>query len=104
MQANMGGPVYSLKKYTSVINGKEVTTNHPVAYVSGMFRGSQLNWAAMTKEAYAIYMTVKKSTFYLTGADITLRSDHLPLNKFLQKNTLNLHVNQLGQLKSKALK
>ena len=47
----------------------------------------------MTKEAYAIYMTIKKSTFYLTGADIMLRSDHLPLNKFLQKNTLNLHVN-----------
>ena len=67
--------------------------NHPVVYVSGMFRGSQLNWAAMTKEAYAIYMTVKKSTFYLTGADIMLRSDHLPLNKFLQKNTLNLHIN-----------
>ena len=58
-----------------------------------MFHGSQLNWAAMMKEAYAIYMTVKKSTFYLTGADITLWSDHLPLNKFLQKNTLNLHVN-----------
>ena len=81
------------QEHTSVIDGKQVTTNHPVAYVSGMFRGSQLNWAAMTKEAYAIYMTVKKSTFYLTGADITLRSDHLPLNKFLQKNTLNLHVN-----------
>ena len=81
------------QEHTSVINGKEVTTNHPVAYVSGMFRGSQLNWAAMTKEAYAIYMTVKKSTFYLTGADIMLRSDNLPLNKFLQKNTLNLHVN-----------
>ena len=68
-------------------------TSHPVAYVSGMFRGSQLNWAAMMKEAYAIYMTVKMSTFYLTGADITLRSNHLPLNKFLQKNTLNLHIN-----------
>ena len=81
------------QEHTSVIDGKEVTTNHPVAYVSGMFRGSQLNWAAMMKEAYAIYMTVKKSTFYLTGADIMLRSDHLPLNKFLQKNTLNLHVN-----------
>ena len=81
------------EEHTSVIDGKQVTTNHPVAYVSGMFRGSQLNWAAMMKEAYAIYMTVKKSTFYLTGADITLRSDHLPLNKFLQKNTLNLHVN-----------
>ena len=49
------------QEHTSVINGKEVTMNHPVAYVSGMFRGSQLNWAAMTKEAYAIYMTIKKS-------------------------------------------
>ena len=29
----------------------------------------------MTKEAYAIYMTVKKSTFYITGHDITLRSE-----------------------------
>ena len=31
---------------------------HPVCYVSGLFRGSQLNWAALTKEAYAIYMSV----------------------------------------------
>ena len=39
------------QEHTSVINGKEVTTNHPVAYVSGMFRGNQLNWAAMTKRS-----------------------------------------------------
>ena len=45
------------QEYTSVIDGKEVTTNHPVSFVSGMFHGSQLNWAAMTKEVYAIYMT-----------------------------------------------
>ena len=43
----------------------------------------------MTKEAYAIYITVKKSTFYLTGQEITLRSDHLPLTKFLNHKTLN---------------
>ena len=30
-------------------------TDHPITYVSGLFRGSQLNWAALTKEAYAIY-------------------------------------------------
>ena len=77
------------QEHTSVIDGKEVTTNHPVSFVSGMFHGSQLNWAAMTKEAYAIYMTVKKSTFYLTGQEITLRSDHLPLKKFLNHKTLN---------------
>ena len=47
----------------------------------------------MTKEAYAIYMTVKKSTFYLTGHEISLRSDHLPLNKFLRKIMLNNTVN-----------
>ena len=41
----------------------KLTTNHPVAYVSGMFHGSQLNWAAMTKEAYAIYMTIKNLHF-----------------------------------------
>ena len=45
------------------------------------------------KEAYAIYMSVKKSAFYLTGHEITLRSDHLALKKFLRKMTLNDTVN-----------
>ena len=31
--------------------------------------------------------------YYLEDADITLRSDHLPLRKFLAKNTLNSKVN-----------
>ena len=79
--------------HTSMVEGKTVTTDHPVAYVSGLFRGSQLNWAALTKEAYAIYMSVKKLAFYLTDADVLLKSDHLPLKKFLQKNTLNNKVN-----------
>ena len=76
-----------------MVEGKSVTTDHPIAYVSGLFRGSQLNWAALTKEAFAIYMSVKKLSFYLTDADIILKSDHLPLKKFLQKNTLNNKVN-----------
>ena len=79
--------------HTTVIDGKTITTDHPVAYVSGLFRGSQINWAALTKEAYAIYMSVKKLSFYLTYAEVLLKSDHLPLKKFLQKNTLNNKVN-----------
>ena len=75
------------------IEGKTVTMDHPIAYVSGLFRGSQLNWAALTKEAYAIYMSVKKLSFYFTDAAVLLKSDHLPLKKFLQKNTLNNKVN-----------
>ena len=52
-----------------------------------------MNWACLTKEAYAIYMSIKKLAYYLEDADITLRSDHLPLKKFLVKNTLNSKVN-----------
>ena len=60
------------------------STDHPITYVSGLFHGSQLNWATLTKEAYTIYISVKK---------LSVRSDHLPLKKFLEKNTLNSKVN-----------
>ena len=72
---------------------KEVVMNHPITYASGLFKGSQLNWTALTKEAYAIYMSIKKLAYYLKDAEITLRSDHLPLKRFLQRNTLNSKVN-----------
>ena len=52
------------QSHTTVIDGKSTTTDHPVAFVSGLFRGSQLNWATLMKEAFAIYMSVKK-TFIL---------------------------------------
>ena len=81
------------QSHTSTVDGKTISMDHPVSYVNGSFRGSQLNWATLTKEAYAIYMSVKKSTFYLTGHEITLRSDHLPLQKFLRKMTPNNTVN-----------
>ena len=78
---------------THQIEGKEIKILHPITYMSGLFHGSQLNWACLTKEAYAIYMSIKKLAYYLEDADITLRSDHLPLKKFLAKNTLNSKVN-----------
>ena len=81
------------QKHTSVVNGKEITMDHPVSYVSGLFCSSQINWATLTKESYAIYMSVKKSTFYITDHEITLRRDHLALKKFLRKMTLNDMVN-----------
>ena len=81
------------QSHTTVIDGKSITTDHPVTFVSGLFRGSQLNWATLMKEAFAIYMSVKKLSFYLTDAQILLRSNHKPLEKFLQKNTLNSKVN-----------
>ena len=70
-----------------------IKKHHLVCYVSGLFRGSQLNWAALTKEVYTIYMSVRKLTFYITGHNIKVKSDHLPLKKFLEKKTLNAKVN-----------
>ena len=68
-------------------------SKHAVTFASGLFKESQLNWAALTKEAFAIYSSIKKLSYYLEDADIVLRSDHLPLKKFLHKNTLNTKVN-----------
>ena len=81
------------QSHTTVIDGKSVTTDHPVMFVSGLFRGSQLNWAVLTMEAYTIYMSVKKLSFYLIQADVLLKGNHLPLKRFLHKNTLNAKVN-----------
>ena len=79
--------------------------HHPTTYVSGLFRGSQLNWAALTKEAYAIYLSVRKLSFYLTGADVLIRSDHLPLKRFLHRNTRNIKVdNWAVELETYSLK
>ena len=51
--------------YTGILTQHTDRTNHPITYVSGLFRGSQLNWATPTKEAYAIYMSVKILSFYI---------------------------------------
>ena len=79
--------------YTGILTQHSNGTDNPITYMSGLFHGSQLNWATLTKEAYAIYMSVKKLSFYIDTAKITVKNDHLPLKKFLEKNTLNSKVN-----------
>ena len=75
-------------------NDKEpVEVLHPITYNSGLLKGSQINWAAFMKEAYAIFMSVRKLAYYITDTDVTLTSDHKPLKKFLEKDTLNKTVN-----------
>ena len=81
------------QEYEHEKDGKVFKINHPITFASCLFKGSQLNWAALTKEAFAIYSSIKKLSYYLEDAEIILRSDHLPLKKFPQKNTLNTKVN-----------
>ena len=79
--------------YAGILTQHNNSTDHPITYISGLFHGSQLNWATLTKEAYTIYMSVKKLSFYIDTAKITVKSNHLPLKKFSEKNTLNSKVN-----------
>ena len=38
------------RRHTSTVGGKEITMEHPVSYVSGLFCGSQLNWLHLLKK------------------------------------------------------
>ena len=35
-----GWPIVLTQKHTSIVNGKEITMDHPVSYISGLFCGS----------------------------------------------------------------
>ena len=56
----------------------------PVAYFSGNFDKTQVKCNITEKEAYAIYKSVKKFTFYITGAKTMVFSDHKPLKNFFE--------------------
>ena len=56
----------------------------PVAYFSGNFNKTQVKWNITEKEAYAIYKSVKKFAFYITGVKTTVFSDHKPLKNFFE--------------------
>ena len=43
--------------YSHIIDGKERIL-HPIIHVSGSFQHSYINWAILTKEVYAVYMSV----------------------------------------------
>ena len=78
MQANMPGPGHD-------IEDKKVIMQHSITYQSVLFNGSKLCWPVITKEVYAVYIQVKILAYYLEDVDFTLKIDHLPLKKILEK-------------------
>ena len=52
-----------MQDYSHIINGQEKTICHLITYMSGLFSGSQHNWAALIKGAYTIYVLLKKPLF-----------------------------------------
>ena len=55
----------------------------PIAYFSGSFNWTQKLWNVTQKECYAVYRSINKFSFYLTGAECTLYCDHKLLAPFL---------------------
>ena len=55
---------------TDVHSSRWKTVYHPVSYISGLFRGSQLSWSTLTKEVYAIYMSVRNLSLISGGFGI----------------------------------
>ena len=80
--------------YEHNVDVERTTIQHPITLQSGSFRGCQMNWADITKEAHIIYKSVMKWSYYLDDVDIILKSDPLSLQKFLDKNTLNTKANK----------
>ena len=56
----------------------------PVAYFSAIFNKTQVKWNITEKKTYAIYKSVKKFAFYITGVKTMVFSDHKPLKNFFE--------------------
>ena len=74
--------------------GENESKLYPIGYWSKAFKGSQLNWAALVKEARAVYEAVQHFAVYLKGCKVLLKCDHKPLARFLSHNTKNEMVNR----------
>ena len=59
--------------------------------------GHKSTGLALVKEAYAIYMAARKLHYYISNSDTTIRSNHMPLRRFLLKNTKKHNSEQLGR-------
>ena len=53
------------QEYQHEKDGKVFKINHSITFASGLFKGSQLVSSALTKEAFAIYSSIKKLSYYL---------------------------------------
>ena len=74
-----------IQEYTTSIDGKDVSHQHAISYVSGLFQDSP------TEQDCICHIRVHyKLAFYLTDASIILRSGHLPLKMVLLQPGIRL--------------
>ena len=71
-----------------------------VQYVSHQLHGSQLKWATIEKEAYAVIYCLEKLRPYVWGSDITVFTDHKPLRCLFTKQMNNTKIQRWAVLLS----
>ena len=72
------------QEFTTSIDDNTVSYEHRITYGSGLFQGSQLNGAALTRGL--CHINVGYETFFLSAdASISLRNNHLTLKGFFSK-------------------
>ena len=64
-------PLKSVESQTQDLQLKSNVV-HPVAYISGTFSENQCRWPAITKQCFGIFISIKKSSFYLQNADLLI--------------------------------
>ena len=60
-----------MQAYTHAVGRGRKRNSPSVTYVSGLFRGPQINWAALVKEAYAIHMAARKLHYYISNSEVS---------------------------------
>ena len=66
----------------------------PIAFLSHTFTITQIKWSTTKQEAYGVYYAITKWNYCLQGANITVKNDHKPLMKFLNRKNANNKVNR----------
>ena len=64
----------------------------PIAYASRRFRGSELNYSTVEKEAFGIYWAIQKWELYLYGRQFHILTDHRPLLYLQTADRLNPRI------------
>ena len=69
-----------IQECITTMTGKDTKSFLPIMYVGGTFCG--------TKEAYTIYMTFKKYSYYFYDVKVPIKCYHSPLHKFFTAHTI----------------
>ena len=64
----------------------------PIHFLSHKLSDTQVRWSTIEKEAFAIFLALKKLDHYLHGAEFVIKCDHMPLKYVLDAPMQNKKI------------